>query len=274
VQHSTTASQGAPGHPGVAWPVAPPPAPGFPTPGHRERPAGLSGAAKAVVAAGVLLAGVSLARLLPDWDEARWWLVSGVGLGLAGLLGLLALVGAVGATGEALRRRAHIDGAALSAALVLVAAVVLAGVALRAVDDWYDLDVPAAWDRLGDNLSDPRRDPASDAEAATGGPFGSTIRIGDCRHGDADDPGRSVDCDLPHTMEVLGVVDLSGLSADLASADRPAAAVSACAADTEVERLPDGAVAGAHVIELEWDAGLQRAICLALWDEPVAGRRS
>lgn len=138
----------------VADPLAPrpepDPVPDDPDPvahGARSRPPGLRSAGSWLTVAGLLLAGVSASRLLPDWEEGRWWLVPVIGLPLAGLAGVVALVRAIAAAGEA-RRRSHMHGAPLGVALAVAATLVLAGVGLRGVDDWDDLDVPAAWDRL------------------------------------------------------------------------------------------------------------------------------
>lgn len=243
-------------------------------PAARPHPPGLRRSARALAVSVALLAAVSLARILADWDEGRWWLVSVVGLALAGLAGLDALVRAVAATGEAHRRRTHMSGVPLGLVLVAVSAVALAGVGLRAVDDWDDLDVPAAWERLRDDVeAEPRTGRlADDTEQAA---FRESARAGQCWTGDAGNAGERVDCDRPHGLEVRARVDLPrSAPVDLDAAGRADVAVVVCAGEVTAPLPGDAAPAVVVPEELEWDAGARDALCLAVWPTPVTGLRT
>jgi hypothetical protein len=273
--------------------------------GARSHPPSLRRAGTYLVVAAALLAGVSASRLLPDWEQERWWLVPVVGLPIAAVAGLVALVLAISGAGEA-RRRAHMSGAPLGVAMAVVATLVLAGVGLRGVDDTDDLDVPAAWDRLRnsseadgsgdedavdvDESADDRgeRDEiddlfggiVDDAEGLTSGDpelFRTTARIGECRTGDAADIGTSVDCLEPHRLEVTGQVDLFGqVPDDLDAGGRVAAATAACEAEPTIGPPPAGAVTQVVVPDdVEWEElGMRDALCLAVWDTPVEGSQT
>lgn len=265
----------APTPPASTAPAEPRPAP------PRTTVATLAPLVRTVVVGGVALAGAQASRLLPDWDEGRWWLLTAALVVIAVGCGVLGVGLGVSALGEVSRHRRVVKGGAASAAcLVLATGLVLAG-GVRGAHDWDDLDVPAAWDRLELGKTDGRTiadsiDDARGVTAASGEDVRTRGRTDGCYEGDDAEPGAEVRCSRPHGMEVLGQITMRGapdfpgdeaLRLSGAEQCRPALR----------ERVGEEA-AGRHDLralvpdEVSWLAGDRTALCVVVFPDPVEGR--
>jgi hypothetical protein len=196
---------------------------------------------------------------------------------VAGICSVLAIVVGVSAVGEGIRYRGLVRGR-LAAAIGLALAIALAlGTIARGADDWEDLDVPAAYERVdlggdGETLVDQidaARQPLTDA--------GDRVRrggqVGECYAGPVVAPGATVPCDEPHRLEVLLVVEPTGSAPDQGEDERRELARDACrAADGDVVDLPEGVGLDVLVpLTTAWAVGDTRSLCLAVSDEPRTG---
>lgn len=230
-----------------------------------------------VVASGAL-AGAWASRSLADWEEGRWWMLT-VGLDAAAVAAaVFAVVFGVSALGEITRRRSAVKGTGLAALGLGLGCALLVVSGLRLGQDWEELDVPAAWDRLDIGGDDGRSvedfaDSARLATAASDGNLRTEGRVGGCYQGTVREPGVEVACRDPHTLFLVGQTVLED-DPDAGVGERRRAGGEAC-----VELIEDrlgGDTAGGSIRaivpdQLAWVAGDRGTVCLIEFDEPVRG---
>ncbi len=259
--------------------LAPPARPG-PRATTAERPAvaSLGTLLWVVVLAAAAWVAAAATRALPDWDQGRWWMLT-IGLdGVAVVLAVVAVVLGVSALGEVVRHRPNLRGGARAVVALVLAGVLVCVAGVGAVDDWDDLDVPAAWDRLdvgsggGPSLKD-LADSARDASTAPAGSIRTAGRVGGCYGGTVDEPGDEVACSEPHTLEILDQIVVDAAAGDDVR-DRRDAGREQC--DAIGEARLEAEVTGVEVValvpdEISWVAGDRNGVCLAASEEPVTG---
>ena len=232
-----------------------------------------------VVVSAVALVGAAATHTLSGWEDGRWWMLT-IGLdALATVAAVVAVVLGVSALGEVLRRRPHLRGGGGAAVGLVLACALVVAAGIGAVDDWEDLDVPAAWDRLdigdgdGTSLSD-LTDSARQATTADPGALRTQGRVGGCYGGTPAEPGAEVACAEPHTVELLDQVTLDGeVGSDLG--DRQSAAADECDAVADAalgDRAADVELLALVPDEVSWVSGDRGVVCLAGFDDPVVGR--
>lgn len=223
---------------------------------------------------GLGLVGIGWAtRLLGGWDEARWWLLEAALLVAGGALGLTGIVGAVGALGRVARSRLPMAGTTVAAVALALSGLALTGAGVVGGVDWTELDVPAAWDRLGPGDEPSRFDIIEQAANSAPDP-----RPGACLTGDgAAGLGTQVDCADAHRIEVLAVVDHPQGTDRPDRAELDGVLRDDCADGARARALPPGLapqVAVRAAPELEWAAGDRWTLCVVAWDEPVVGQQA
>jgi hypothetical protein len=170
---------------------------------------------RCIVVGAVAFVGALLSRLLVDWEDGRWWMLT-AGLEIVALVcGVLAVVFGVSALGDLVRDRSVVKGtAAVAIGLPVACALVIASGVLGG-KDWETLDYTEAWDRL--QIGAPEDEP-SDLEKAVDEVEGKNVSgpqelrreglMGACYTGTSGHPGDQRSCDDFHRLEVVGRVDL------------------------------------------------------------------
>lgn len=226
------------------------------------------------VGVGALALGLAFAtRSAPDWAEGRWWLLEAGLLAVAILTSAMSVFVAVSALGEIHRHRTLFRGTLAAAGGLLLGGAVLVGSGTLAGNDWTELDVPAAWDRLELGSTDP------EPVKASGSTLGfEELRLeadwGACYPGDPARPGRVVDCADGHRTEVVGSFTLPRPSAGEAY---PGLEALAAISQPRCQEQIDNKAAGvAHPGEARalvppeqfWRAGDTKVTCVVTFAEP------
>lgn len=221
----------------------------------------------------IAFAGAASTRLLSDWELGRWWALEAALVAVAGLCGLIGVIVAVSALGEIARHRSVTKGTVGVALGLLVSGLVLVSALILGRNDWIELDVPAAWDRLDlGSSAEPSR-----VETRSGGSVTyEELRLdsdwGSCYPGPPEEVGKVVACTEPHRTEVIGSFELPRRAAgETYPGEEELAAVALPRCQQQIDNKAAGAEHDGTALAIVpppelWEAGDSRVVCVVTFE--------